>query len=381
MRILVLIYEYPPVGGGGGMVARDISQGLTRQGHEVRVITAHYKDLPRLEALDGVRVQRIPASRRSMYKASLFEMVCFVVSGVWQGLLSIRSWRPDVIHVHFAVPTGPVAWVLSRLSGIPYVLTAHLGDVPGGVPDKTAGWFRWIYPFTRPIWRGAARVVAVSNYTRQLALQHYPVEIEVIHNGVDRECLNPGELRLNRPVRIFFAGRFVPQKNPLQIIATLEELKDLEWDGVLVGDGALREKMAYQIHAAGLQERIRLPGWVRPEEVVQWMRGSDILFMPSLSEGLPVVGVQALAMGLAIVASPSGGFIDLVEDGVNGYLVDVDRPEDFGGALRRLLSNPEQLLEARQASYLKAQAFDIHNIVEAYEELLLEVCQNTDEAR
>jgi glycosyltransferase involved in cell wall biosynthesis len=380
MRILVLIYEYPPVGGGGGMVARDISQELARLGHEVRVITAHYKDLPRLDNSDGVCVKRIPAGRRSMYKASLFEMLCFVLAGIWQGMLSIRSWRPDIIHVHFAVPTGPVAWVLSRLTGIPYVLTAHLGDVPGGVPDKTAGWFRWIYPFTRPIWRDATQVVAVSNYTRQLALQHYPVEIQVIHNGVDRECLNPGELRLNRPARIFFAGRFVAQKNPLQIITTLEALKDLDWDCVLVGDGALREKMTGRIRLAGLQDRIHLPGWIKPEQVVHWMRSSDILFMPSLAEGLPVVGVQSLAMGLAIVASLSGGFIDLVENGLNGYLIDCDRPGDYAGALRGLLSDPERLLEARRASNLKAQAFDIHTIVAAYEELLMSACLDNHQA-
>ena len=64
-----------------------------------------------------------------------------------------REWKPDLIHVHFAVPAGALAWILRRLTGIPYVLTAHLGDVPGGVPEKTGRWFRWIYPFTPPIWK------------------------------------------------------------------------------------------------------------------------------------------------------------------------------------------------------------------------------------
>lgn len=355
------------------MVARGISQGLARLGHDVHVITAHYQGLPRQEELEGVRILRIPAARRSLYKASLMDMLCFVIAGIGYGMRSLRTWRPEVIHVHFAVPTGPVAWFLSRLTGIPYVLTAHLGDVPGGVPDKTAGWFRWVYPLTPAIWRGAARVVAVSHHTRKLALQHYPVNIQVIHNGVDRGSLDPGELRLNRPARIFFAGRFVAQKNPLQIIATLESLKDLEWDCVLVGDGPLREKMVQQIRAAGLEDRISLPGWITPEEVIQWMRSSDVLFMPSLSEGLSVVGVQSLAMGLAIIASLSGGFIDLVDVGTNGYLVDVSQPEGYARVLRDLLSNPEQLLCARQASQLKAQDFDLHTIVAAYEELFTAV--------
>jgi L-malate glycosyltransferase len=373
MRILVLIYEYPPVGGGGGMVARGIGEGLARLGHDVHVITAHYKDLPRQEEVDGVCILRIPAARRSLYRASLVEMLCFVISGIWFGMQHLRTWQPDVIHVHFAVPTGPVAWVLSRLTRTPYVLTAHLGDVPGGVPDKTTRWFRWVYPFTPAIWHDAARVVAVSNHTRQLALQRYPVNIQVIPNGVDRESLDPGELCVNRPARIFFAGRFVGQKNPLQIIKTLGALEDLEWDCVLVGDGPLREKMVYEISALGLENRIHLTGWISPEEVTQWMRHSDILFMPSLSEGLPVVGVHSLAMGLAIIASRSGGFTDLVDAGVNGDLIDVNQPEGYERILRELLSNPEQLLRARRASRHKARAFDLHTVVSEYEELLAAV--------
>lgn len=374
MRILVLIYEYPPVGGGGGMVARDLSLGLARRGHDVHVITAHYGDLPHQEDQAGVKIFRIPSARRSLYKAGLVAMFGFVFAATVYGWRHMRLWKPDLIHVHFAVPSGPVAWLLSRLSGVPYVLTAHLGDVPGGVPDKTGRWFRWIYPFTPPIWRNAARVAAVSQYTRQLALPHYPVDIQVILNGVDLDELNPGDLRLNQPPRILFAGRFVAQKNPQQIVATLQAIKDLEWDCVMAGDGPMRHELEQRIRAAGLETRLHLPGWVTPAEVVELMRSSDILFMPSLSEGLPVVGVQSLAMGLSIIASPSGGFIDLVDDGVNGYLVDVARPQGYEQAFRDLLPAPERLLAFRRASRLKAQAFDLNTIVSAYEELFASVC-------
>lgn len=355
------------------MVARDLSQGLARRGHEVHVMTAHYGDLPSQEDQGGVQILRIPSARRSLYKASLLAMFGFVLSAILYGWKHIRVWKPDLIHVHFAVPSGPAAWLLSRLTGVPYVLTAHLGDVPGGVPDKTGRWFRWVYPFTPPIWRHAARVAAVSQYTRQLALPHYPVDIQVILNGVDLDDLDPGELRLNRPPRILFAGRFVAQKNPLQIVATLQAIKDLQWDCVMAGDGPLRLEVEQQIRSAGLSGRVHLPGWITPEEVVTLMHSSDILFMPSLSEGLPVVGVQSLALGLSIIASPSGGFIDLVEDGVNGYLVEVTRPQGYEQAFRELLPAPERLLAFRRASRRKAQDFDLNKIVSAYEALFASV--------
>ncbi len=367
MRILVLIHEFPPVGGGGGSAAQDISRSLVRRGHEVTVLTAHLKGLPRQENLEGVRVMRIPSLRQQSYKAGLVTMAAYVLIGLWAGYRLIRHWHPDVIHVHFAVPAGALAWALSRLTGLPYVLTAHLGDVPGGVPEKTGGWFRWVLPFTPPIWQAARRVIAVSEFTRQLALQRYPVDIHVIPNGVDLQSLQPGKIVIQNPPVIIFAGRFMPQKNPLQIVATLAELRDLKWHCVMLGNGPLLEDARQAIARHGLETRFTLPGWVTPEEVIARLSKSDILFMPSLSEGLPVVGVQALAMGLAIVASRVGGFVDLVEQGKNGFLCLPDDQAGLQEALRTLLADKSALLNARLKSRQLAERFDLSRVVDAYE--------------
>ena len=99
MRILVVIYEFPPVGGGGGQVARDICHGLVNSGHEVRVLTAHLNDLPRQEQIDGFHVTRIPSWRRQAYEADLLAMAGFVISGSIAGFREIRRWHPDLIHV------------------------------------------------------------------------------------------------------------------------------------------------------------------------------------------------------------------------------------------------------------------------------------------
>lgn len=369
MRILVLIHEYPPVGGGGGRVAQDLALGLSRRGHELTVLTAHYQDLSLEQDDGGVRVVRLRSWRRQPYKADLLAMGAYLIAGFWSGVGLIRRWKPDLIHVHFAVPAGALALVLSRLTGIPYVLTAHLGDVPGGVPEKTERWFRWLYPFTPPIWNSAAAVATVSEYTRQLARSHYPVEMHVIPNGVDMDGLDPGEIVVGQPPRIVFAGRFVPQKNPLRVVQTLAALKHLEWRCALIGDGPLRPAVEREIEAHGMEERFTLTGWVEPETVLQWYRQSDILFMPSLSEGFPVAGVQGLAMGLALVASRVGGFIDLVQPEENGYLVEPDQPDGYRRALAELLTDPQRLRSFRLASRRIAARFELNNIVQAYEAL------------
>jgi glycosyltransferase involved in cell wall biosynthesis len=376
MRVLVLIYEFPPIGGGGGAAARDICIGLAKRGHEVKVLTAHFGDLPKRETIAGVDVIRLASLRREAFRARLPEMAAFVLASLWAGLALTRRFHPDVIHAHFAVPTGAAAATIARLTGVPYVLTAHLGDVPGGVPEKTGKWFRYIQPFTQPIWRIAKRVVAVSQFTRGIALQHYPVPIDVIPNGVDVTSLRPPTLELHKPPRLVFAGRFAAQKNPLQIVRVLARLRHLEWTCSLLGDGALLEPVRSEIESLGLTDRFHLPGWVTPEQVIAEFQRSDILFMPSRTEGLPVVGVQALACGLALVVGRAGGFTDLVLEGGNGSLHDPDDTDGMAAALSSLLSNPADLLAARQKSLELAQAFDIERVVDAYETLFRTVIKN-----
>src|SRR5512138_1365568 len=339
MRILVLVHEFPPVGGGGGRVAEDICGKLATRGHEVKVLTTHFKGLPYEEARNGFQIIRFGSLRMQPYRASFMSMAVYVLAGLLVGSRLIGSFKPEVIHAHFAVPAGALAWMLSRLTRIPYVLTVHLGDVPGGVPEKTDEWFRWIYPFTPRIWRGAKEIIAVSEYTRQLALKKYKETIRVVPNGVDLSALMPKQISLNDPPRIVFAGRFMEQKNPVQFVHTLHELKGLKWQAMMIGDGPLLREVKCAIEDCGLQDRFQLTGWLDPEEVLSWFEKSDVLFMPSRSEGLPVVGVQALAKGLAIVASRVGGFVDLVDHERNGYLVQQDEIAKFSTSLSGLLSD------------------------------------------
>jgi glycosyltransferase involved in cell wall biosynthesis len=369
MRILVLNHEFPPIGGGGGRAAEDICRGLARRGHDVTVLTTYLKGLPYKEKKDGYQILRIPSLRIQPFRASFVAMAAYVLAGLWPGYRTIRLLRPDVIHVHFAVPAGVLAWALSKFSGIPYVLTVHLGDVPGGVAEKTGEWFRWVYPFTRLIWRNASHIAAVSEFTRSLALENYRVDIQVIPNGVDIAALKPERICLNDPPRIIFAGRFMPQKNPLQVVHTLNELRELPWQCVMIGNGPLLEDVTQAVAENGLQDRFQFTGWLGGTGVLDLFEKSDILFMPSLSEGLPVVGVEALAKGLAIIASQVGGFIDIVANRENGFLIQPENVAGFSMALRELLSDEDLLRSFRYASLEKAKRFDINHIVESYEQI------------
>jgi glycosyltransferase involved in cell wall biosynthesis len=182
--------------------------------------------------------------------------------------------------------------------------------------------------------------------------------------------LNPGEIRLGEPPRVIWAGRFMPEKNPVQVVQTLAGLCDLPWTCVMIGDGPEKGPVEQAIVQFGLEDRFTVTGWLTQGEVMDWFARSDVLFMPSFMEGLPIVGLQGLAMGLAIVATQVGGFLDLVEPLHNGYLVENPNGNGFVEPLRRLLSDPQQLKAFREASHVVSDRFDIHLMIQAYDELL-----------
>ena len=175
MRILVLNYEFPPLGGGGGQIAADFCRYLASFGDEVQVHTSRHHSLPAREARDGYTIIRSFALRRRLHTCTVPEMAAYLVPTLVPTLKHVYAWKPDVIHVHFAVPTGVIAWVIHQLTGIPYVLSVYLGDVPGGVPEQTDHLFKWIKPLTTPIWKAAAAVIAPATHIRHLAQQHYDV--------------------------------------------------------------------------------------------------------------------------------------------------------------------------------------------------------------
>lgn len=369
MKILVLCYEYPPMGGGGGRVAAQVAAALAARGHEVKVMTGGMRHLPRHEVRDGVEIFRPRSPREREDTCTVPEMAFYLLAGFLPALRLARSWQPDVLHAHFAVPTGVLAAAVSKRTGIPYVLTVHLGDVPGGVPEQTAHLFRLVNPFVRPIWLKAARITAVSSHVAGLAQAAYGIKPQIIFNGLPHRKIPP--LVFGGVPRILFVGRLSVQKNPLLAIQALAQVRDQRWIFEVIGDGPLRTAMHHECERLGLGSRVIFDGWLSGEEVARRMETSHILLMTSLHEGMPMVAVEALQHGLAIVGSDIGGLRDVIRDGENGFLCGL-QAEAFAEKLRELLDSPARLESQRRASLGRAPEFDQEHIVDSYEKVLLE---------
>lgn len=367
MRILVVCYEHPPVGGGGGRIASAVASGLADMGSEVLFLTGGMRGLSGTETIGRMSLIRIPSPRKKADTCSILEMAWFVFFGILPGIYWMKKFRPDVVHAHFAVPSGALAWFLCFCFRTPLVITAHLGDVPGGVPEQTGGLFRIVKPFTIPIWKGAAVTTAVSSFVAGLALSAYGIRPEVIPNGVDFSDSAPA--KSHRPLKFLFVGRISIQKNLLLALEALRNLVQWEWTFEVVGDGPLRAQAEEFCRTNALDGRVHFHGWLSPQELAAVRQNCEVLLIPSRQEGLPMAAIESLVAGHAIVGTKIDGLVDVVDPGRNGLLVDAD-PASFASAIQSLLSDSARLESMKAESAKKAGDFRMERILALYDQAL-----------
>jgi glycosyltransferase involved in cell wall biosynthesis len=346
MRILIINYEFPPLGGGAGNVSAYLARHIAGRETKIAVLTSHFKGLPRTEIVDGYEVYRVPVLRRHVYKCSIVEMFSFVANSVLPSWRLARKFRPDLVHIHSGFPTGPLGYWLKLTCGIPYIITLHGGEVPGFLPEEVGTLHKILAPATQIVWSSASAVVAVSEGLRDLSLQAVPSvrDIQVIPNGVDCQYFSPGQkpAGADGPVRLLFVGRVVRQKGLgylLDALAMLSKDGITNWHLRIVGDGPLRPFLQEQAMQCGIADSVEFTGWLPFEEIPGEMRLADLFVLPSIVEGMPLVLLQAMASGLPVLATNVPGSVDLVHMGDNGLLVPPKDPAALAEALVALLSN------------------------------------------
>ncbi|MGE5249160.1 MAG: glycosyltransferase family 4 protein [Bacteroidota bacterium] len=377
MRILVINSEYPPIGGGAGNASAHIARCLASFGHEVLVLTAQFAGLPREDTDGGARVVRVPAMRRRQDRSGALEQLAFIVSASLQAPGIERNFRPQGTLAFFGMPSGATAWLLKALYGVPYVVSLRGGDVPGFRPYDFKIYHRMIGPVLRLIWHGARAVVANSNGLRELAgAFDRDIEIPIIPNGVEMAEFEAGA-RDWSGARLLSAGRVVHQKGLDLGLRALAQLKDIEWEWRIAGDGPQMEPLKRLAEGLGLGDRVTFLGWQSREELVKWYHASTLFLFPSRHEGMPNAVLEAMASGLPVVATRIAGNEELVLDGITGRLVNAEDADSLRDGLRSLLVDAVKREQMGNAARLRVQeTYSWESSARQYERLLEKIASS-----
>jgi glycosyltransferase involved in cell wall biosynthesis len=374
LKILVINYEYPPIGGGGGVICRDIAEEISSMGHKVTVITSEFEGLEKYEIKNGVEIIRVPVFFRSKQNvASLPSMLSYVPSSISRASQFLNKESYDVINTHFAVPSGPAGNFISKKFKIPNILSIHGGDIfdpsKSMSPHKTIG----LKQTVRRMLLNADRVVAQSSDTKKNASTFYNIErkIDIIPLGIKPnkfQAKTRKELGLPENKIIFVTvGRLIARKNLEELIDIIGKMKnDFQCELMIVGDGPEKENLQQKINSLNLTNEIKLLGRVSEELKFQYLNASDVYLSTAMHEGFGIVFLEAMECGLPVICYDRGGQIDFLRNDETGYLIKLGDAESFYKKLIYLLNSPNLLEKIGKNNKETVKKFYINNIAKQY---------------
>ncbi|MBI3554500.1 MAG: glycosyltransferase family 4 protein [Elusimicrobia bacterium] len=291
-----------------------------------------------------------------------------------------HSERPDVVHTHSS-KAGVLGRLAAAAAGVPCVVHTYHGF---GFNDYQSPWIKAFYVWAERLCCALSdALIFVSNANRDYARRHRlgrPDRYRLIRSGIKLSDFpasveNPGQkkaslgLGMHKPL-VLSVGNLKPQKNPGDFVALAEKVAAAGRDCsfLYIGDGPLRRRLEYLLIATGLGNRFALPGWRR--DIPELMAVADVFVLTSLWEGLPRALVEAMKSGLPCVCYATDGVLDLLEDGVNGFVVPQGNVTLLGERVARLLADEDLRRRiGRKAAESIGEEFDIDAMVRRQERL------------
>jgi glycosyltransferase involved in cell wall biosynthesis len=379
LRILFCNYEYPPLGGGGGVVMAALARELARR-HDVTVLTSRAAGLAALDSDQGVRVIRVPVFfRKHLAVANFPSMLAYLPMAAWRGMLLRKRGAFDVVNTHFAVPTGPVGQMLARFYRVPNVLSIHGGDLYD--PSKKLSPHRHaVLRFVvRKLLLAADAVVGQSRNTVGHVQEIYGVSrpVKLIPLGIDRPpavaAVSRSEFGLPEDAFVLVTvGRLVARKSTVQLVQAVSASKCPRAHLIIVGDGPDSANIRRAAQELGISDRVHLLGQVRDEQKFRALSIADVFASTSQHEGFGLVFLEAMAFGLPVLCYDHGGQTDFLTTGKTGHVLRLNDFNAFTQAIIDMHENSQRRLEMGRYNRAAVEEFFIDRCAERYEALFRE---------
>lgn len=358
MNILMLNYEFPPIGGGAANAhLRLLRQYADMSDLRVDVLTSAPKPGVVVEEFsENITIHKVGIHKKHLHfwrKSEVIEWL-FKAKPHYRRLLRENDY--DMVHAFFGFPTG---WLCYRTANrMPYIISLRGSDVPGQHARLQLE-YKILAPVFRAIWRNAAALVACSEGLKDRALRFLPsASIDVIPNGVETDRFHPAQAGATADkLRLLTVGRLSATKRVEMLIDAVEILHA---DGVklhltVAGGGQLEPALKETVSQRKLGEIVEIAGRIDPENMPQVYRESDIFVSATAQEGMSNAMLEAMASGLPVITTRCEGVEELITD--NGVIVERASAEEIAGAVRNLADKPQERREMAVAARSRAEQF------------------------
>ncbi|MFM2424153.1 MAG: hypothetical protein RLZZ70_544, partial [Candidatus Parcubacteria bacterium] len=345
-RLLVLNYEWPPLGGGASPVSYELAKRLSETGeYDIDVVTMRYKRLPKFEEINAnLRVHRVWSLRSKKEICHPWEQLTYLVTGYFKCRQLIKKQPFDINHTHFIIPTGVLSLVLKKQFGLPYVITSHGSDVPGFNGDR----FQTLHKFTGPVLRAvthnAKKIISPSNYLKKLIIERIEGNLVektvVIPNGIDIAKFTPQ----TKTKTIFSSGRLLRRKGFQYLIEAVSN-EDIGYEVHIAGDGPMRAELEEMARKS--KTKVVLHGWIdnTGKQYKDLLEQASIYVLASEKENASIALLEAMSAGCAVITTNISGCPETV--GAQGILVGVKSGSEIYEAIK-VLSIDQNLLVKSQ---------------------------------
>jgi glycosyltransferase involved in cell wall biosynthesis len=367
IRLLMLNFEFPPIGGGAANAHYYLLKKFT--GNEdltIDVLTSapepgFYEEV----FSENINIYKVGLHKKNLHYWRKIEVIEWLFKAGFHYRKMLRRNNYDLVHAFFGFPTGRLCY--KTADKLPYIISLRGSDVPGynirlGLDYKlTAGLFR-------RIWSSAAAVVANSSGLRNLALEFMPsLDIEIIPNGIDTENFYPAQTQHHRkPMKLLTVSRLIERKRIDLLIEAVSLAKDAGLDVCLniAGEGNLGGELRKLSQELNVSESIFFLGRIPSEKMPQIYREHDVFVMSSAHEGMSNAMLEAMASGLPIITTECEGVEELITD--NGIVTERADAESLAAALKKLIQSVKSFKRMSTASRVKAETLSWNIVAQQY---------------
>jgi glycosyltransferase involved in cell wall biosynthesis len=370
MKVLMLNYEFPPIGGGSANAMYYLLKEFSKYNDlQIDVITSSPKRFHTEKFSKNITLYRLDVSKKSYNYQTFRETLSWCVQAFFFMRKLTKKSDYDFCHCWSAWPSGFFGFI----NKMPYIIALRGSDVPGFNPRFKIADKLFFSHYSKLVWEKAYEVTANSIGLKKLAQKTWDGDISVICNGIDTEQFRPKEKPHSGKIILLTVSRLIKRKGVRYIIRAMPDIlkKHKSVELHVIGDGPEKADLMKLAEKLGVKSSVKFIGYVQHNKLPRHYQGADIFILPSQFEGMSNTILEAMACGLPVITTNTGGTKELIND--NGIVIRKYSMQDIADAVIKLIGDKATMQSMSQNSRKIALDYSWKAVAEQYHKLYKEV--------